>query len=44
MARAFRHAMEAGRLARRAGIIATQDFAVASTPVGGAPVLLGAAA
>jgi thiazole synthase len=44
MARAFRHAIEAGRLARRAGIIAAQDFAIASTPVGGEPVLLGALA
>jgi thiazole synthase len=44
MARAFRQAIEAGRIARRAGIIATQDFAVASTPVGGEPVLLGATA
>lgn len=43
MARAFRLAIEAGRMARRAGLIAAQDFAVASTPVGGEPVLLGAA-
>lgn len=43
MARAFRQAIEAGRLARRAGVIAAQDFAVASTPVGGEPLLLGGA-
>lgn len=42
MASAFRHAVEAGRLAFRAGLIAAQDFATASTPVGGEPVLLGA--
>ena len=41
MARAFRLAIEAGRTARRAGVMAAQDFAVASTPVGGEPVLLG---
>jgi thiazole synthase len=44
MALAFRHAIEGGRLAYQAGIIAAQDFAVASTPVGGEPVLLGALA
>jgi len=44
MARAFRLAIEAGRLARGAGVMATQDFAVASTPVGGEPLLLGGAA
>ena len=44
MAAAFRHAVEAGRLARHAGIIAVQDFATASTPVGSEPVLLGAPA
>lgn len=43
MARAFRLAIESGRVARRAGVMATQDFAVASTPVGGEPVLLGGA-
>ena len=43
MARAFRLAIEAGRLAWRAGVMAPQDFAVASTPVGGEPLLLGAA-
>ncbi len=40
MARAFRLAIEAGRAGRRAGVMAPQDFAVASTPVGGSPVLL----
>lgn len=44
MAHAFRLAIEAGRGARCAGVMAAQDFAVASTPVGGAPVLLGGAA
>ena len=43
MAHAFRLAIEAGRVARRAGVMAMQDFAVASTPVGGEPLLLGAA-
>ena len=43
MARAFRLAIDAGRGAYRAGVMATQDFAVPSTPVGGEPVLLGAA-
>jgi thiazole synthase len=41
MARAFRFAIEAGRQGWRAGLIPTQDFAVASTPVAGQPVLLG---
>lgn len=41
MARAFRLAVEAGRGAWRAGVMAAQDFAVASTPVGGEPLLLG---
>lgn len=41
MAQAFRLAIEAGRGAWRAGVMAAQDFAVASTPVGGEPVLLG---
>ena len=44
MARAFRLAIESGRIARNAGVMATQDFAVASTPVGGEPLLLGGAA
>ena len=43
MAGAFRHAIEAGRIAWRAGVMAMQDFAVASTPVGGEPLLLGGA-
>jgi len=43
MAKAFRLAIEAGRTAWRAGVMAPQDFAVASTPVGGEPVLLGGA-
>ena len=37
MAAAFRHAIEAGRLGHRAGLIAAQDMAVASTPVAGRP-------
>jgi thiazole synthase len=37
MARAFRHAIEGGRLGHRAGLIAQQDMAVASTPVTGRP-------
>jgi len=41
MANAFRLAIEAGRAAWCAGVMAPQDFAVASTPVGGEPVLLG---
>ena len=41
MAGAFRLAIQAGRAAWRAGVMAAQDFAVASTPVGGEPVLLG---
>lgn len=43
MARAFGLAVQAGRGAWRAGVMARQDFAIASTPVGGEPVLLGAA-
>jgi thiazole synthase len=43
MARAFQLAIDAGRTAWRAGVMAPQDFAVASTPVGGEPVLLGEA-
>ncbi|WP_077038274.1 thiazole synthase [Pelomonas sp. KK5] len=43
MAGAFRDAVRAGRAAWRAGVMAPQDFAVASTPVGGEPLLLGAA-
>jgi len=37
MARAFRQAIEAGRLGFRAGLLAPQDMAVASTPVTGRP-------
>jgi thiazole synthase len=44
MAAAFRDAVRAGRAGWRAGTMAKQDFAVASTPVGGEPVLLGAPA
>jgi thiazole synthase len=40
MAHAFCHAVQAGREGWRAGLIPTQDFAVASTPVAGQPVLL----
>ena len=42
MARAFRLAVEAGRAAWGAGVIARQDFATASTPVGGEAFLIGA--
>lgn len=41
MAGAFKRAIEAGRDAWRAGIMARQDFAVATTPVTGDPLLLG---
>jgi len=37
MARAFAHAIEAGRLGFEAGLIAPQEMAVASTPVAGRP-------
>jgi thiazole synthase len=40
MARAFRHAIEAGRLGYLAGLLAPQDMAVASTPVSGRPFAL----
>lgn len=40
MARAFRLAIEAGRLAYEAGIMAKQDMAVPSTPVTGRPFVL----
>ncbi|HMN20734.1 MAG TPA: thiazole synthase [Ottowia sp.] len=43
MAGAFRQAIEAGRAAYRAGVMARQDFAVASTPVTGSPFLIGGA-
>ena len=41
MAAAFRDAVRAGRQAWRAGLMAPQDFAVASTPVSGHAFLLG---
>ena len=40
MAQAFAHAIEAGRLGYRAGLMAIQDMAVPSTPVSGRPLLL----
>lgn len=40
MARAFKLAIEAGRLAYESGIMARQDMAVPSTPVAGRPFLL----
>lgn len=40
MAAAFGHAIRAGRLGHRAGLIAAQDMAIASTPVGGRPFAL----
>ena len=39
MAEAFKLGIEAGRLAYEAGIMATQDMAVATTPVTGRPFL-----
>ena len=41
MAAAFRDAVAAGRMAWRAGLMAPQAFAVASTPVGGHAFVLG---
>ena len=41
MARAFGLAVEAGRAAFEAGVMAPQDMAVASTPVSGHPFLIG---
>ncbi|GAA0760830.1 thiazole synthase [Ideonella azotifigens] len=41
MARAFASAIDAGRLGFEAGVMATQDFAVPSTPVPGHPFLIG---
>ena len=41
MARAFGLAIEAGRTAFEAGVMAQQDMAVASTPVSGHPFLIG---
>jgi thiazole synthase len=40
MARAFRLAIEGGRLGHEAGLLAPQDMAVASTPVTGRPFLV----
>ena len=40
MAAAFEAAIEAGRTARLAGVMAKQDFAVATTPVTGNPFLI----
>jgi thiazole synthase len=40
MARAFKLALEAGRLAYESGIMAQQEMAVPSTPVTGRPFLL----
>jgi thiazole synthase len=40
MAAAFGQAIEAGRLGFEAGVMARQDMAVASTPVGGRPFLI----
>ena len=40
MAAAFGHAIAAGRLGFEAGVMAKQDMAVASTPVGGRPFLI----
>lgn len=41
MVAAFGHAVAAGRLGCEAGVMAKQDMAVASTPVGGRPFLIG---
>jgi thiazole synthase len=41
MAAAFALAIQAGRLGWEAGVMAPQDMAVASTPVGGRPFLIG---
>jgi thiazole synthase len=40
MARAFKLAIEAGRLAYEAGIMARQEMAVPTTPVTGRPFVL----
>ena len=40
MAGAFRQAIVAGRAAYRAGVMAKQDFAIATTPVTGNPLLI----
>jgi thiazole synthase len=44
MARAFRLAIEAGRIAHKSGLIEVRRFAQPSTPVGSKPVQLGATA
>jgi thiazole synthase len=41
MAEAFKRAIQAGRLAWEAGIMAEQDMAIATTPVSGRPFVLG---
>jgi thiazole synthase len=41
MAAAFAHAVAAGRLGYEAGLVAPQDMARPSTPVGGMPILVG---
>lgn len=41
MARAFGQAISAGRLGYEAGVMARQEMAIASTPVGGRPFLIG---
>jgi thiazole synthase len=41
MARAFAHAIAAGRLGYEAGVMAPQDMAVPSTPVADGPLLIG---
>ena len=43
MARAFAAAIEAGHLARQAGMMETRDMAAPSTPVAGTPFFIGAA-
>lgn len=40
MARAFRYAVEGGRLGHRSGLMATSDVAIATTPVTGQPFVL----
>ena len=40
MAAAFGQSIAAGRLGYEAGVMARQDMAVASTPVGGRPFLI----
>jgi thiazole synthase len=40
MARAFKHAVQAGREGFQAGLMSTSDVAIATTPVGGQPFVL----